>query len=161
MKYLLFVLLAVGLVAFRPVAMSFQPVAMPFRSVADTKSFVSFKGVRQGVVKGKSGREVDGWFEIRSFNWVDPLAGDVQLAPTRDPKRKPFPFKIQKQVDASSPYLLEAVNTRETMEVAVQILDGNSKVIRNIVLKNAVVKGIHKDDGESVTFEYTDMTDQP
>ena len=135
MKYIILLLLAVCALAFRP--------------DVENKTYVSIKGSRQGQVKGTRGRELEGWFEIKSF--------EVQA----QTKRKYGALTIKKQADAASPKLLEALNTRETLEVMIQTVDDNNKVVKNITLKNALVTGIHHDDWENVGFEYTEIVIQP
>jgi type VI secretion system Hcp family effector len=149
MNYLGFLLLVAGMTAFHP--------------AADNKTFVSFKGSRQGQFKGtgnsKGGRESEGWFAVNAYS----LGVETPKDPsnTRTAKQQHNPVTIRKGPDASSPKLLEALNTREKLEVVIQVLDANNKIVRNIILKNAIVKGIHKDDWENVTIEFTDIVIQP
>ena len=156
MKSLAILLLAAGMTSFHPAADN-RP--------ADNKTYVSFKGSRQGQFKGasnsKGGRESEGWFEIKSFSFgvETPYDPTKTTAPTA--KRQHNPITVRKEVDASSPLLLEALNTHESLEIVIQTLDPNNKVVKKIVLRNALVKGIHKDDGENVSFEYTDVVTQP
>src|ERR1700730_4756756 len=158
MKYLTFLLLAAGLMAFRV-----APVANANDSATGTaKTYVSIKGSRQGVFKGqnsKGGRESEGWFEIASFSMG--VKTPVDNKSSASGKRQHNPVVIRKQADAASPKLLESLNTRDTLEVVIQTVGPDNKVVKNITLKNAVVTGIHKDDWENVSFEYTDIVEQP
>lgn len=72
--------------------------------------YASFKGAKQGQFKAqssKTGREKDGWFEIVSIDMgaevpVDPKSGRPKGA------RQNKPLTITKEVDLSSPQLLQA-----------------------------------------------------
>jgi hypothetical protein len=149
MKYIVLLLLAVAALASRPShsgprAPSGPPALTALSApAADSRTDVSFKGSRQGQFKGqnsKGGRESDGWFVVNSFSF---------------PVETPRVVTIRKQTDAASPKLLEALNTSETLEVVIQTMGPNDRVIKNVTLKNAIVKGIHKDDWETVTLLYT------
>jgi type VI secretion system Hcp family effector len=144
MKYIILLLLAVCALAFRP--------------DVENKTYVSIKGSRQGQLKGTRGRELEGWFEIKGFEFKAETPG---VKTTASGKRKYGALTIKKQADAASPKLLEALNTRETLEVMIQTVDDNNKMIKNITLKNALVTGIYHDDWENVAFEYTEIVTTP
>ena len=121
-------------------------------STAASRTYVSFKGAKQGPFRGqnsKGGREAEGWFEIQSFSFGMNRPNHAK------------PLSIAKQSDAASPKLLEALNTKENLEIVIQTVDKDNKVIKTVTLKNALVTGIHKDDWERVYFEYTDILTQP
>jgi type VI secretion system Hcp family effector len=146
MKYLPILLLAVGMVAFHPAFID--------------HTLISIKGSRQGQFRGQSnskgGRETEGWFEIMAFQLGSETPIDSKPG-TPGGKRSHGTILIQKVKDAASPLLLEALNTGETLEVIIQTLDDSDKVVKSITLKNALVKAINKNNGENITFEYTDI----
>jgi type VI secretion system Hcp family effector len=161
MKYLAFILFAAGATAFRAAPDPGVSVSAGAPAVS-VKTYMSVKGARQGVFKGqnsKGGRESEGWFEIMSFSFG--VENPTSKAQSGGGKRAHSPINIRKQVDAASPKLLESLNTRETLEVVIQSVGPDNKVIKNITLRNAIVTGIHKDDWENVSFEYTDIVEQP
>lgn len=126
-------------------------------------TYASFKGKKQGQLKGEStkGREKDGWFEIQSIDMeaevpVDPKSGAASG------KRQHKPLIITKEVDAASPLLLNAHVTNEAFEtVIIQTVDDTKKVARTVTLKNALISEIKKNGKlESISFDYEEIMTQ-
>ena len=135
-------------------------VALSFTHPTAFHSYASFKGTKQGQLKGEStkGREKDGWFEIRSIEFgtevpVDPKSGRPKGA------RQNNPIVVTKEVDEASPLLLKAHFTNELIEtVIIQTIDDNKKVTKTTTLKNALISEIKKNGNlESISFNYEDI----
>ena len=133
-------------------------VALSFSHPTAFHSYVSFKGSKQGQLKGKTsgkgGREDKGWFEVTSFELggavpVDAGKGD---APG---KRTHNPIVITKEADGASPQLLQAHYTNEVFDnIVIQTLDDQNKVSKTITLTNAVISDLRK-NGTIETFSFT------
>jgi type VI secretion system secreted protein Hcp len=126
-------------------------------------TYASFKGKKQGQLKGEStkGREKDGWFEIQSIDMgaevpVDPKSGAASG------KRQHKPLVITKEVDAASPLLLNAHVINEAFEtVIIQTVDDTKKVAKTVTLKNALISEIKKNGKlESISFDYEEIMTQ-
>jgi type VI secretion system Hcp family effector len=128
--------------------------------------YASFKGAKQGQLKAesaKTGRAKDGWFEIVSFDLnaevpVDPKSGRPKGA------RQNKPLTITKEVDLSSPQLLQAHYTNEVFEtVIIQTVDDNNKVVSTTTLTNALISEIKKNGNlEAVVFgTYDQIENKP
>ena len=123
------------------VALSFVRPAHP----TAFHSYVSFKGSKQGQLKGKAsgkgGREDKGFFQIQSFDLGS--AGELKAGPRAN--RPINPSIITKETDGASPQLLQAHYTNEVFDnIVIQTLDDQNKVYKTIKLTNAVISDIRK-----------------
>jgi type VI secretion system Hcp family effector len=129
-------------------------------------SYVSFKGNKQGQFKGESSKGTrhakDGWFEVTSFEMGSEAPVDANKSGTARGARPHPPVTIHKELDESSPLLLNAHNTNETFEtVIIQTVDDQNKVSKTTTLKNAIISEIKKNGTlESISFTYEQMTTQ-
>ena len=122
-------------------------------------SYVSFKGSKQGQLKGESEgkgrREKEGWFEIQSFDMqgeapVDANKGGAKGARTHKP------IVITKEMDGASPQLLQAHYSNEVFNnIVIQTLDDQNKVTKTITLTNAIISDLRKSGTiEAISFTY-------
>jgi type VI secretion system Hcp family effector len=153
--------MAAAALPFRPSS----PAGARTNSADDTRAYASFKCAKQGLIKApnsKDGREADGWFLIKSFSFDLPTNIHPKPSPNGGKRQAvPQPLLIIKQMDASSPKLLEALNTNEKLEVVLQTVDKDNKVIQTTTVKDANVTGIRKENGEWVYFEYMEKATKP
>ena len=138
-------------------------VVLSFSHPTAFKSYVSFKGTKQGQFKaesskGKTGREADGWFELQSFDMGGESPADAsRSAAAGKPQHKPF--TLTKEVDGATPKLLQAHLTNEMFEsIIVQTVNEQNQASKTITLRNAVISDI-KTSGhtESISFSYDSM----
>jgi type VI secretion system Hcp family effector len=125
------------------------------------QSYVSFKGTKQGQLKGeseKTGREKDGWFNVIAFDMGSERPIDAAQS-TASGKRKHAPFVITREVDEATPLLMQALSSNEVFEtVTIQTFD-DKKLAKTVVLSNAVLTSVHKDGTkETATFTYDRLT---
>jgi type VI secretion system Hcp family effector len=121
-------------------------------------SYVSFKGTKQGLLKGAQsgkGREKDGWFEIQGFELGTEVPVDAKSSAPKG-ARQHNPVVITKEEDSSSPQLLNAHASNEVFEtIIIQTFDDQNKVTKTTTLKNALISDIKKNGHlESITFTY-------
>jgi type VI secretion system Hcp family effector len=138
--------------------------ALSFSHPTAFHQYASFKGTKQGQLKAqsaKTGRAKDGWFEIVSFEMgtevpVDPKSGSPKGA------RQHKPIVITKELDESTPLLLNAHYSNEVFEtIVIQTIDDNNKVTKTTTLKNALISEIKKNGTlESISFGYEDISIQ-
>lgn len=105
--------------------------------------YVTIKGARQGVFKGRGSKPDHGRIPITAFEWetlspLDPTSGQ----PSGRRKHKPVVFR--KEVDAASPQILEALVTNESLdsvlfEFASVSQDGKETVDYTITLTKSSV----------------------
>ncbi len=105
--------------------------------------YVTIKGSRQGVFKGRGPKPELGRIPITAFEWetlspVDAASGQPSG------KRKPKPVVFRKEVDAASPQILEALVTNETLtsvlfEFTSVSQDGTEEVDYTITLTKSAV----------------------
>jgi type VI secretion system secreted protein Hcp len=149
------------------VALSFVRPAHPTSFIG----YISFKGSKQGQLKGKTsgkgGREDKGFFQIQSFDMAGEVPTDASKPGAAQGKRTHKPFTITKEVDASSPLLLQAHYTNETLETVIIELAGRPAsgvgevVTERITLTNATIARYTTDKGtESLALNYEQMTSQ-
>jgi type VI secretion system secreted protein Hcp len=112
--------------------------------------YVTIKGARQGVFKGRGSKPDHGRIPITAFEWetLSPLDA-ASGKPSGRRKHKPVVFR--KEVDAASPQILEALVTNETLSSALFEFtsvskEGKETVDYTISLTNAAVAAF----GESV-----------
>ena len=138
-------------------------VVLSFNHPTAFKSYVSFKGTKQGQFKaesskGKTSREADGWFEVQSFD----LGGELPVNASRSAaagKTQHKPFTLTKEVDGATPKLLQAHVTNETLEsIIIQTVNEQNQASKTITLTNAIISEI-KTSGhlESISFIYDSM----
>jgi type VI secretion system Hcp family effector len=149
-------------------------VALSFVHPAHPTSFmgyISFKGSKQGqfkaASKGKSGREDKGFFQVQSFDMAGEVPIDASQASGASGKRTHKPFSVTKEVDGSSPLLLQAHYSNETLETVVIELVGRPAsgagevVTERITLTNATIARYATDKGiENLALNYETMTSQ-
>jgi type VI secretion system Hcp family effector len=131
--------------------------ALSFSHPTAFHSYVSFKGTKQGQLKGSStskDRAKDGWFEVLSFEMgtevpVDPKSGRTAGA-------RPHPVTIHKKLDDATPLLYNALSNKEPFEtIIIQTIDDNNKVTKTTTLTNALISGIKKNGTlEDISFTY-------
>jgi|ERR1700677_2580331 type VI secretion system Hcp family effector len=141
----------------------FALFALSFSHPTAFHRYASFKGTKQGQLKGEStkAREKDGWFEIASIEMGTELPVDAKSGKPKG-ARQHGPIVITKQTDAASPQLLQAHWTNEVFEtIVIQTLDDNNKVTNTTTLKNALISEIKKNGTlESISFNYDDIVVQ-
>ena len=144
------------------VALSFVRPAHP----TAFHSYVSFKGSKQGQLKGESsgkgGRENQGWFQLESFDLAGEVPVDASKPGAAQGKRTHKPFTITKEIDGSSPQLLQAHYSNEVFDnIVIQTLDDQNKVSKRITLTNAVISDLRKSGTiESISFTYEKIESQ-
>lgn len=125
------------------VALSFVRPAHP----TAFQSYVSFKGSKQGQLKGskeKGGREDKGWFLIQSFDMQGETPVDANKGGAAG-KRTHKPLVITKEADGASPQLLQAHYTNEVFDnIVIQTFDDQNKVAKTITLTNAIISDLRK-----------------
>jgi type VI secretion system secreted protein Hcp len=109
-------------------------------------SYVSFKGKKQGQFKGSASNSgsTDKWSQVVAFSMGGMIAID---SPSEAAKgaRKHKPIVITREVDSSSPQLLQAYWSNEVLdEVVLEIKSPHSPglVIERLTLGNAVLSKI-------------------
>lgn len=124
-------------------------------------SYVSFKGSKQGQLKGestKSSRKDKSWFELQAYDLGGELAADASrsAAGTKRPHKL---FTLTKGVDEASRKLLQARTTNESFEsVIVQTVNDQDQVTKTITLRNAIISEIKTSGNtESISFTYDSM----
>jgi type VI secretion system Hcp family effector len=145
------------------VALSFVRPAHPTSFVA----YMSITGSKQGQFKGASkgkGREDKGLFQIQAFD----LRGEVPVDANKGGatgKRQHNPIVITKETDGSSPLLLQAHYTNETLETVIietvgRPVSGAGEIVTGtITLTNATISRYTTDKGiESLELNYEQVT---
>jgi type VI secretion system Hcp family effector len=133
------------------------------------ETYISFTGTKQGqfkaAAKGKGGRETEGWFKIQSFDMAGEVPIDASQASSASGKRTHKPFSVTKEVDASSPLLLQSHISNETLTSVVIELVGRPAsgagevVTERITLTNATIARYTTDKGiENLVLNYEQMT---
>jgi type VI secretion system Hcp family effector len=131
--------------------------------------YISFKGSKQGqfkaASKGKGGREDKGFFQVESFDMAGEVPIDASQASGASGKRTHKTFSVTKEVDGSSPLLLQAHFSNETLESVVIELAGRPAsgagevVTERITLTNATISRYTTDKGiENLSLNYETMT---
>jgi len=128
-------------------------------------SYVSFKGTKQGQLKGESEgkgrREKEGWFECLSFEMKGEAPVDLNKVGPKGARTHP-PVVITKESDGSSPQLLQAHYSNEVFaSIVIQNLDDQNKVSKTITLTNAVISDLRKNGAiETYSFTYEKIESQ-
>ena len=105
--------------------------------------YVTIKGARQGVFKGRGSKPNPGRIPITAFEWETLMPIDAASGhPSGKREHKPVVFR--KEVDAASPQILEALVTDETLksvlfEFTSVSQDGKETVDYTITLANSAV----------------------
>jgi type VI secretion system Hcp family effector len=147
------------------VALSFVRPAHP----TGFTEYISFKGSKQGQFKaeskGKGGREDKGFFQIESFDMAGEVPVDLSKPGAAQGKRTHKPFSLTKEVDGSSPLLLQAHLSNETLETVIIEIVGRPDsgageiVTQTITLTNATIARYATDKGtENLALNYEEMT---
>lgn len=139
-------------------------MALSFSHPTAFHSYVSFKGAKQGQLKGetagKGGREKEGWFEVQSFNFGTSNAAISGGKGGGSGKEGHSSVVITREVDQASPLLYKASVSKESLEsVVIQTIDDNNKVTKAITLTNAIISEIKKNgtlESLSLSFEKID-----
>jgi type VI secretion system Hcp family effector len=140
--------------------------ALSFAHPTAFHSYVSFKGTKQGQLKGsapgKGGREKDGWFALNSFELGTEVPVDSKSSGKPAAARQHNPIHITKEVDAASPLLLNAHYSNEVFEsVIIQTQDDQNKTTRRITLTNATIADIKKNGNlEDISFTFEKIESQ-
>ena len=126
--------------------------------------YVSFKGSKQGQLKGEStnsARKDKTWFELASFDFGGELPVDASRSAAAG-KRTHRPFLLTKKVDDATPKLLQAHQTNELFEtVVVQTVNDQDQPTKTITLKNALISSIKTNGNiESISFTYDAIEQQ-
>lgn len=138
-------------------------VALSFSHPTAFHSYASFKGTKQGQLKGetagKGGREKEGWFELQSFSLGSSNAATASGKGGGSGKEGHSSVVITKEVDAASPLLLNAHASNESLEsVVIQTIDDNNKVTKTVTLTNAIISEIKKNGTlESISLNFEKM----
>jgi type VI secretion system secreted protein Hcp len=136
-------------------------VVLSFNHPTAFQSYVSFKGAKQGQLKGessKSSRRDKSWFVLQAFDFGGESPVDASRSAAAG-KRAHKPFSLTKEVDGATPLLLQAHLTNEMFEsVIVQTVNDQNQVSKTITLTNAIISEI-KTSGhiESISFIYDSM----
>jgi type VI secretion system Hcp family effector len=137
---------------------------LSFNHPTGFQSYVSFKGTKQGQLKGessKASRRDKSWFVLQSFDFggESPTDGARSAGASKTAHK---PFSLTKEVDGATPLLLQAHVTNELFEsVIIQTVNDQNQPSKTITLKNAVISAI-KTNGklESISFSYDSMEQQ-
>ena len=137
---------------------------LSFNHPTGFQGYVSFKGTKQGQLKGessKASRRDKTWFVLQSFE----LGGESPVDATRSAgasKRPHKPFSLTKEVDGATPLLLQAHVTNELFEsVIIQTVNDQNQVSKTITLKNAIISAIKTNGNlESISFSYDSLEQQ-
>jgi type VI secretion system Hcp family effector len=126
--------------------------------------YVSFKGSKQGQLKGestKSARKDKTWFELQSFDFGGELPADASRSATGG-KRTHKPFILTKGIDDATPKLLQAHQTNELFEtVVIQTVNDQDQPTKTITLKSALISAIKTSGNtESISFTYDSIEQQ-
>jgi type VI secretion system secreted protein Hcp len=137
---------------------------LSFNHPTGFQSYVSFKGTKQGQLKGessKASRRDKSWFVLQSFDFGGESPADASRS-TAAGKRTHKPFSLTKEVDGASPLLLQAHLSNETFEsVIIQTVNDQNQVSKTITLRNAIISDIRKSGGsEIISFNYDSLEQQ-
>jgi type VI secretion system secreted protein Hcp len=135
--------------------------ALSFNHPTAFHSYVSFKGSKQGQLKGesdKSSHKDKTWFEVQAFDLRGELPVDAAL-PVAAGKRQHKPFLLTKGVDEASPKLLQAHVSNELFEsVVIQTVNDQNQVSKTMTFKNALISEIKTSGNtESISLSYDSM----
>lgn len=137
---------------------------LSFNHPTGFQGYVSFKGTKQGQLKGessKASRRDKSWFVLQSFDFGGESPADASRSAAAG-KRPHKAFSLTKEVDGATPLLLQAHLTNETFEsVIMQTVNDQNQVSKTITLRNAIISAITKNgNSESISFTYDLMEQQ-
>jgi type VI secretion system secreted protein Hcp len=118
---------------------------------AAVDAYLRIEGTKQGKFKGETTGTHAGSISVIEFNYHPQAPRDVATGRASG-KRMHETVTIVKQVDASSPQLMRAMNTNEVLkEVLIEFVHpgpaGKEEVYKTMLLTDAIISAVHRTGG--------------